>query len=475
MTHDNPVSAVAFSPDGKYVVSGVCDKTDENQNCIEGTARVWEAETGREVARMTHESYVSDVAFSPDGKYVVSGGWDGTARVWEAQSGHEVARMIHDNWVSAVAFSPDGRLAVSGGCDVFEYVRIYSLGERGAITMQCTSGGARVWDVKTGREVTRMSHVGDVEAIAFSPDGKHVVSGSDDGTARVWEVKTGHEVARMTHDGRVFAVAFSPDGKYVVSGSEDGTARVRLWRPEDLIAEACRRLPRNLTLAEWQQYVGPEVPYHATCPGKPLPEDIMQFREAQRAQRQRQIFWGGVAFMGTLALVMGWQVWRRKGQARLRWFYGAALSSSTALIAAWQAWNAWKGLTPFYADLVGIALLIAISAMLARSSRQVSVPGKGRLILIGLFLLLEGYAGIVYVTVVTEGQLPALPGAKWIWEGWYWLFSPVDRLQELPLSWIDFSMLWVQWLGAALLLLFTTWSVLQVVQGLPGLIRRRQK
>ncbi len=73
----------------------------------------------------------------------------------------------------------------------------------------------------------------------------------------------------MTQDGNVTAVTFSPDGRYVVSGSGDGTARVWWWRPKDLIADSCRRLLRNLTREEWRQYVGPEAPYHATCPGKP--------------------------------------------------------------------------------------------------------------------------------------------------------------------------------------------------------------
>ena len=80
----------------------------------------------------------------------------------------------------------------------------------------------------TGKEVARMTHDQGVTSVAFSPDGKYVVSGSDDGTARVWEAATGREVARMTHDRCMTSVAFSPDGKYVVSGSYDSTARA--WR-----------------------------------------------------------------------------------------------------------------------------------------------------------------------------------------------------------------------------------------------------
>jgi len=75
-------------------------------------------------------------------------------------------------------------------------------------------------------------------------------------------------------------VAFSPDGKYVVSGSGDKTARVWEWQAKDLIANACATMPRNLTRDEWKQYIGEALPYpakqeDATCPNLPIePEAI---------------------------------------------------------------------------------------------------------------------------------------------------------------------------------------------------------
>lgn len=118
-----------------------------------------------------------------------------------------VAQVGHAARVRAVAFSPDGRAALTGSDD----------------------STAILWDVATGSKLQEFAgHSGAVNDVALSPDGSLVLSAGDDGTARIWERGAGAEVVRLTgHAGRVTAAAFSPDGRLVATGGEDSTAR--LW------------------------------------------------------------------------------------------------------------------------------------------------------------------------------------------------------------------------------------------------------
>lgn len=86
--------------------------------------------------------------------------------------------------------------------------------------------------------------------------------------------EAGRPIARMIHDDYVISVAFSPDGRYIVSGSSDSTARVWRWQPQDLITNACAYMPRNLTRGEWQLYIGDALPYEAVCENLPIELEI---------------------------------------------------------------------------------------------------------------------------------------------------------------------------------------------------------
>jgi hypothetical protein len=157
-----------------------------------------------------HAGAVLSVAFSPDGKRVVTGSQDNTARVWDLSGQTPAATRLdgHRGWVLSVAFSPDGKRVLTGSQDNAARVRDLS----GATPAATVLGG----------------HRGVVTSVAFSPDGKRVVTGSADETARLWDLSGATPIASVLegHRGIVTSVAFSPDGKRAVTGSADGTARV---------------------------------------------------------------------------------------------------------------------------------------------------------------------------------------------------------------------------------------------------------
>ncbi|KAJ7327974.1 WD40-repeat-containing domain protein, partial [Mycena albidolilacea] len=197
--HSDLVQSVAFSIDGKHLVSGSNDTT----------VRIWEVVTATELYTLQgYSDTVHSVGFSPDGKHVVSGSYDNNVRTWDVVTGTKLCTFQgHSMKVNSVGFSSDGRHIVSGSNDK-------------------TVG---IWDAGTGTELhTRRGQSDQVRSVVFSPDGRHIASGSDDSTVRIWDAVAGTELqALQGHSGCVWCVAFSSDGKHVVSGSEDKT--VRIW------------------------------------------------------------------------------------------------------------------------------------------------------------------------------------------------------------------------------------------------------
>jgi WD40 repeat protein/Flp pilus assembly protein TadD len=191
------VTSVAFSPDSRLVLTGSFYKT----------ARLWQVATGRPLgAPLEHQGPVMSVAFSPDGRLVLTGSIDKTARLWDAATGKPMGPPLeHQGSVMSVVFSPDSRLVLTG------------------------ADSAVLWEAATGKAVgSPLKHRREVNCVAFSPDGRLALTGSSDGTARLWQAATGKPLGLpLEHGGAICRVAFSPDGRLVLTGSGDHTAR--LW------------------------------------------------------------------------------------------------------------------------------------------------------------------------------------------------------------------------------------------------------
>ncbi len=205
--HSQFVSAVGVGADGRWIVSGSDDHT----------VVVWDALSGNPVRILEgHEKRVSCLALTPDASKVLTGSEDFTLRLWDVQRGRCECTLRLAGQVFAVAISADGRRAVSSaaGSDNF-------LGIDGTTVA--------LWDLERGRVLcTFEEHSSAVKAVALTPDGRYLATGSDDQTVRVWDTTTGRCIRVLRgHTHNVSCVAVSADGKRVVSGSWDRT--VRLW------------------------------------------------------------------------------------------------------------------------------------------------------------------------------------------------------------------------------------------------------
>jgi WD40 repeat protein/DNA-binding SARP family transcriptional activator len=197
--HTDNVNSVAFSPDGKYILTGSKDHT----------AILWDTMTGEALRSYNgHTDEIRSVAFSSDGHYILTGSGDRTAKLWETSNGAEIVSFEMSNPVIHVSFSSNGKDILV--CDI--------------------NGKAKIWNISTSKMVPYDLANQDGWAIldvALSPDGRYILTASFNRTAVLWDIATGTRVHTFVQDGPIYSVAFSADGKYVLTGSGDFTAK--LW------------------------------------------------------------------------------------------------------------------------------------------------------------------------------------------------------------------------------------------------------
>jgi tricorn protease-like protein len=203
--HANYVRSIAFSPDGKFLAAA------GGSPQLEGEIKIWDLQSHQVLKTLIgHKDCIYSIAWSPDGKLIASGSYDKMVKLWDVAEGKELINLQdHIDAVFAVAFSPDGRRLASASQD----------------------RTVKIWNVATGKRLYTLSDALDgLTGIAFSPSGDRVAAVGYDKTIYVWQLAAddGHLIQSLIADEEsLLALAWSPDGKTIVTASADGSIRFR--------------------------------------------------------------------------------------------------------------------------------------------------------------------------------------------------------------------------------------------------------
>ena len=312
------INSVNFSADGHYLVAA---------SWIGNWIRLWDLsnQDANYVSVAVPDSMQPWTAmFHPDGKHLVASGTGGLFS-WPLNKLDTAPKLLvaSEKWATEISFSPDGSAVALANYGPAIFLKFFNspdqpvhqlLGHEGTRSTwsvayspdgnQLASGGfsdstVRLWNPNepTKESIVLGQHDETVTRVRFSPDGQQLASTSVDYNVRLWDMNNpnAQPIILSGHEGQVWSLAYSADGKHLVTGSRDKSIRIwDLTHPLNSasIAEVadriCKKVWRNMTLDEWQKFIGEDIPYDRTCPNLPIHSSLFETAEKSAKEGNKE-------------------------------------------------------------------------------------------------------------------------------------------------------------------------------------------